>query len=107
MKTLRFEGHSDDTFGEYGVYDEDHDNCADGEPITFRVSAGIEGLYVIGQYAGKAWPGGVWMIGVAQLDEDVPLPTWSMRFETSGSQYSPVLVIEAPDSVVVELWQQD
>ena len=30
---LRFEGYSDDTFGEYGVTNDDYDNSASGKPI--------------------------------------------------------------------------
>ena len=36
MKTLMFEGHSDDTFGELTT-GEDHDNCANNAPIIFKV----------------------------------------------------------------------
>lgn len=33
MHTLKFHGYSDDTFGEYGVTNQDCDNCASGMPI--------------------------------------------------------------------------
>jgi hypothetical protein len=39
-KTLRFEGFSDDTFGELTTR-EDYDNCASGEPITFLVKSSL------------------------------------------------------------------
>ncbi len=101
MKTLHFEGHSDDTFGEYNVTNEDHDNCANGKPIWFLVKAGDDELFVVGQYCPFDATG--WMIGVAKSDEDdeAPMPDWPMRFERSSRGYSPRLVIEAPDDVKV------
>lgn len=108
MKVLKCEGSSDDTFGVYGAgSDDDHDNCASGSPICFVVeskSAG-EALMVVGQYAPGQCAG--WLIGIAPYDvrgddgEDVPIPTWPMRFERSKQDYSPRLVIEAPDDVTV------
>ena len=105
MPELKFEGHSDDTFGEYGWTSDDYDCCASGAMIVFRVTAGEEGLHVCGQYSGKQWPRempGCWVVGVQPLDEDVPLPKWPMRFESGDSGYSPRLVIDAPEGVSVE-----
>lgn len=104
MNELRFEGYSDDTFGELttGI---DHDNCANGRPMLFKVCSGDEGLIVHGQYNNLTWPNsapGCWMIGVQQLEEDVPLPAWPMRFETGKSGYTPTLIIEAPDDVEIK-----
>ena len=108
MKTLKFAGASDDTFGdeETGT---DHDNCANGKPMVFRVlsSSVAEGLFVWGQYSGRDWPAsapGCWVVGVQQLEEDVPLPGWPIRFETAPNGYSPLLLIDAPDDVTVEYW---
>ena len=39
MKTLRFMGHSDDTFGEYGTTMDDIDNAGSGDPIQCIVEA--------------------------------------------------------------------
>lgn len=104
MKNLRFEGHSDDTFGEYGLTNEDFGNCATGTPFVCRiVSDSGEGLHVWGQYAGKDWPNkapGCWMVGIQQLDEDRPIPNWPMRFTSGG--YTVELHIEAPDDVTLE-----
>ncbi len=101
MPKLRFEGHSDDTFGEYDYFHDDYDCCASGRPIVFKLTCGDEGLFVYGQYNGKDWPDetpGCWMIGIQQLDEDQPL-RWPMRFEVGECGYSPALIIEAPDGV--------
>lgn len=40
MRTLRFEGYGDDTFGEYGLTRDDVDNCASGTPIQCVVDCG-------------------------------------------------------------------
>lgn len=101
---LSFIGHSDDTFGEYGVFQDDYDCCASGRPIVWEVKCGDEGLFVFGQYGGRDWPSkspGCWMIGVQQLDEDIPLPNWPMQFRTADSGYSPELLINAPDGTVI------
>jgi hypothetical protein len=103
MKTLRFEGCSDDTFGEYGVTNEDYDNCASGKPIEFFVSAGDDCMVVVGQYC----PGqcGGWLIGVSHYKatdaDEHHLPEWPMRFERGARPYSPALIIEAPDDVEI------
>jgi len=109
MKTLVFEGYSDDTFGEYGVTNDDHDNCANGDPIVFAVHTGAnptvgEGMFVWGLYSPDGAPqatGGTWVIGIQQLNEDQPLPDWPMRWKTAESRYSPRLEIDVPDHITV------
>ncbi len=94
MKTLYFSGHSDDTFGESttGI---DYDNCANGKPITFKVSAGSDCVFVTGTYRDN----GCWEIGVCQADEDdVPLFPMSLYF----GGYSAVLKMDVPDWVEIE-----
>ena len=48
MKTLKFMGYSDDTFGEYGVTNDDIDNCGSGDPIQCVIEAGDTALIVTG-----------------------------------------------------------
>lgn len=93
MKTLMFKGYSDDTFGEYGVTNEDVDNCGSGDPIQCVVNAGDTGLIVTGQYdrAGT----GSWDIGISLLDEDLTPPDWAIR--TSFEDYTTVIEIDVPD----------
>jgi hypothetical protein len=100
MPTLRFEGSSDDTFGEYGLTNDDYDNCASGEPIEYLVQdpATGMGVVVIGQHCPGSATG--WMIGAApSTDDEECMPDWSMRFEPNG--YENRLVIQAPEGVVV------
>lgn len=106
-KTLKFSGHSDDTFGEYETFKIDHDNCAADEPIVFEVGSKSQNVHfwVIGEYAARKTMG-AWMIGI-QIDEDVPLPAWPMKYETAENSYSPELVIEAPKDVTVTLCKGD
>jgi NADPH-dependent ferric siderophore reductase len=103
MKTLRFEGFSDDTFGELTTRT-DYDNCADGTPIIFLVAVpGGMSCAVYGMYCPDGATG--WMIGVARHDEDddTAMPAWPMRIEHSEREYSPRLVMEVPDEATVTL----
>lgn len=104
MKLLRFEGHSDDTFGEVEAFNDDYDNCASGKPIEYLVEAGGLAVVVTGQHC----PGhsGSWLIGVANFDPeaaDVDFPRWPMRIEPQAYRngFQPSLVIEAPDDVKI------
>jgi hypothetical protein len=100
MPTLRFEGYSDDTFGEYGFTDDDYDNFASGKPIEYLVSDPTDGLgaVVTGQYCPSKHSVD-WLIGVANHQLDKPFPGWPMRFDPDGDCNA--LVIEAPEGVVV------
>lgn len=101
MKTLQFYGSSDDNFCvEGGGHDDEINNCADGSTMAYTVKHGGEGLIVTGQYAPESIPG-VWTIGVAPLDEDVPLPEWVIRFSLAERGYSSMLTIEVPDGAEV------
>jgi len=116
MPTLRFEGYSDDTFGEYAHFNDDYDNCASGEPIEYLVLAPAAtdgevppGIIVTGQHC----PGSsnTWMIGVANYDpdyEDRDFPRWPMRIEPQpyANGFQPCLIIEAPDGVTIECLQR-
>lgn len=106
MAKLVFQGHSDDTFGEYELTNDDYDCCASGALIVFQVKdADGNGLNVVGQYGGKQWPKdcpGCWFVGIQPMDEDVAIPNWPMSFELGDNGYSPALTIEAPDGVTVE-----
>jgi hypothetical protein len=109
MKTCKFEGFSDYTFGEHNAFNDDHDNCANGKPIVWKLTSGpacdMQGMYVIGQYNGNDFPEslpGCWTIGVMQLDEDIPLPAWPMEFAKGTLGYSPRLIIDVPDNAVLK-----
>lgn len=106
MKRLIFEGSSDDTFGCYAKgIDADYDNCASGKPISLLVKSGADALVVVGQYCPGHADG--WLIGVARHDpectDETQVPAWPIYFERADREYTPRLVIEAPDDVTVEV----
>lgn len=88
MPILRFEGYSDDTFGEVAHFKDDYDNCASGKPIEYLVlGPAIDGQPQLGVVVtGQHCPGnsGSWLIGVANYDpdaEDRDFPRWPMHIE--------------------------
>ena len=112
MPILRFEGYSDDTFGEVAHTKDDYDNCASGKPIEYLVKdpATGRGVVVTGQHC----PGnsGSWLIGVANYDplyDDADFPRWPMRIEPQNYRngFNPSLVIEAPDGVEISCLQRE
>ena len=97
MKALRFYGYSDDTFGEYASTNYDVDNCGSGNPIQCRLDSSEGSMLVIGQYARNDNP--CWDIAIGQVDEDVPIPYWPMKFSSEG--YTTVLEIGVPDDTTL------
>ena len=107
MKTLRFEGCSDNTFGEYGVTNEDYDNCAACTPIQCIVDCGGHGrVMVIGQYSRISCNNGCWMTGISKVEEGDILPLWNYRLEQGECPYSPALKMDVPDDFRL-VWMND
>ena len=104
IRTLRFGGYSDDTFGEITPRGDDYDNCASGNPIEYLVQdahAPDMGVVVTGQHC----PGesGGWMVGVAPYDphgNDLA-PDWPMRLVLRADYWGYALEIDAPADVIV------
>ncbi|MFQ0995460.1 hypothetical protein ACGH6Q_10655, partial [Gilliamella sp. BG2] len=96
-KQLTFIGHSDDIFSVSinGKPVEEID-CFD-KLARYKVSSGENQLYVIGEYVTPC----VWMIGVAPVNEGIPIPNWNIQL-INGHNYSPALTIECPDDVKIE-----
>lgn len=105
MPTLRFEGYSDDTFGEYAHTNNDYDNCASGESIEFLVEDPSTGFALI--VTGQHCPGNSfgWLIGVSNGNINMPFPSWPMKFQPQDKPFlgaeNPCLLIEAPEGVIV------
>ncbi len=98
MKTLKFHGYSDDTFGEYGVTDQDCDNCSNGKPIQCIVDCGELGrVLVVGQYGNVSMDNGCWLVGMTKAGEYDDLPDWNFRYGESGCGYSPALLMDLPE----------
>ena len=105
MKTLKFHGYSDDTFGEYGVTNQDCDNCSNGKPIQCVVDCGERGrVLVVGQYSSVSMDSGTWLIGLAKVSEYDELPDWNYRYEESDCGYSPALLIDLPEGTFSLEW---
>ena len=101
-KKYIFEGYSDDTFGEYGISNIDHDDSGAGSIRAFIVSRpGGEGVLITGQYREN----GCWHIGVSLLDESRPLVLadgW--KFSLLPTSYNNELLVYAPaDAEVTRL----
>lgn len=107
MKTLKFEGGSDDTFGEYGITHEEVDNCSRNTPIQCLISSKEGSLIVIGHYHLHPTDG-CWTIGVSLSKEGELMPNWPTRFtiDKEGYKYSPILEIDVPDDVKLT-WYND
>lgn len=99
-RDVTFYGSSDDNFECDGGKDADEigSGCA-----TFVIEAyGQQGLQVTGLYASEGHiENAVWSVGIAPLDDDVPLPDWPMKFSADG--YTTRLTITIPDDAVVRV----
>lgn len=104
MRVLKFYGASDDLFEyEDSAGPGDEIGCWDCIPTyTVKDSAG-NGFQVIAVYSStsKKIKNGVWAIGVAPLDEGIPIPEWKMDMVLSKRGYSTMLVVYVPDDVTV------
>ena len=97
MKTFKFAGYSDDTFGEFEVTNNFFDNCSTGEPIQYELKTpeGV-GVVITGMYSNSINKGDGWMIGVNVIDEHKPVIDWRFRLEPSYERYQNLLIVEAP-----------
>ena len=102
MKTLIFKGYSDDTFGEFGVTNEDVDNCGSGKPIQCVISAEGTQLVITGQYG--LYKQGSWSVGVTPPDEELPTPDWAVRVRFED--YTAVVEVDVPDEFELD-WYSD
>lgn len=109
MRRLKFYGCNDDTFGEYGVTDQDVDNCGSMEPIQCIVDCGQQGrLMVIGQYSKASCNNGCWMVGVSKVNEYEDFPDWDMQImQSEESAYSTMLSIELPPGDFDLIWYKN
>jgi hypothetical protein len=106
LKTLLFEGGSDDLFGELTTRQEIC-NDATGRALQFEASTPDGcGVIVTGCYGTEADSGVIlgkdgWMIGIESLREDLPC-LWPMRLIAGYGGYQNRLEIDAPDNVNVK-----
>lgn len=105
MATITIYGASDDLVeieiqGEEGRGRFEADAYDRGKTMILTIPDGT-GMRVYAEYSPTDLGGGVWMIGIAQLGEDQPIPDWPIRYLTAENGYSPTLVIETPKDVTV------
>lgn len=94
MKLFEFRGHSDDVFLLEGIDEFD----ALSKDAVIKLKDGDDQMLVIGRYFNDTW-----MIGVAQVSEDHPIPeSWDIKIIQSGISYSPVLLVRCPESTIWE-----
>lgn len=98
-KTLRFYGSSDDNFEIEGAI-RDEISKFDHHGLQFKLSSSEGQILIVGNY-GESAPGAVWTIGIAPVDEDIPIPAWAVKFRLAENGYSTELEIEVPDDTVV------
>lgn len=106
MATITIYGASDDLVeveihGKYGQKGFEAYAYDRGRTIFLTMPDGA-GMRVYAEYSPTDLGGGVWMIGVAQLGEDQPIPDWPMKYRMAENGYSPELIIQAPEDVEVE-----
>lgn len=96
MRILKFYGVSDDLFEIEGTTGKEPDEInVGGDPVVVEIRAEGTGLLVMGHYCRN----GCWAIGIAPIDEDMPLPPWPLHWSAKG--YSAHLEIHAPDKAKV------
>ena len=100
MRTIGFYGASDDLVEIEGYRPGEPDEIG-SDFAVLKVATDDEGLLVVVSY--NPVPGAAcWMIGLSQLDEDVPLPDhWIQRWETHERGYSVRLRLLVPDDAVI------
>ena len=100
MKKVIFSGSSDDLFEIDGDFSEEI-GCFSKPGICKVINSKGEGLHVIALYAPLGIDAPVWSIGIAPLDEDIPILDWPIHYELAENGYSTALVIEVPDKTKV------
>lgn len=102
MKTFRFQGYSDDTFGEYEQTNDDYDNCASGEPIQYALATPDgAGVIITGCYCAEINKGQGWMIGVETENSQADLSSWQFTMHPGHEGYRNSLTVVAPDDAAL------
>jgi len=96
MKTLRFYGTSDDLLECEGDVEDEACNNGRGD-LSFVLESSSGRMRVAAVYVA----GGVWAIGVCQVEENDELPLWPIQYGTHENGYSALLRVDCPDDVQV------
>lgn len=95
MKELRFYGASDDLFECEGAIREEI-SCFN-KPGIYHLKSAEGEMQVVGYYLDS----GLWSVGISQIAEDVPLPTWPASYGVHEHGYSTLLTISVPDDIAL------
>lgn len=105
MRTFEFYGHGDDVF-QCGPIDSQsgiEGQLIEEDVYGFSVACGDNlGLALIANYAGVGVNGPIWTIGIAQLDEGIPIPEWNIRLDTAKNGSSPRITMDIPEGAVIK-----
>lgn len=73
------------------------------KPCFAKITNGKEGLFVAFNYIGT------WAVGIAQLDEDIPIPEWGVHptVEVEGGYSVGLVMYEVPDDVTITWYYHD
>lgn len=102
MKRLIFYGASDDLLELDGDMSDEFE-AYNGAAVKLNSLCGE--MLITAIYAPRCIRAPVWSIGIAPVDEDVPIPDWPITMGASG--YSAILTIECPDDIQVEEVRDD
>lgn len=101
MKTISFEGASDDLIEIDGDSTYDEINYLKSQPWTCVIydDLSAQALRVVVWYG----PGGNWFVGASVLDETETHPDWPVRIGPSklGTRYSFRLEVDVPDGAYI------
>lgn len=95
MKVLSFSGASDDQFL---IDSTDSIDCYKSI-ASVKLSSKDGEILVVGYYLNDTW-----MLGVAQVSEESPIPHWKIKTSQGSRSYSPKIEITCPlDTVIIKL----
>lgn len=95
---IRIYGASDDLVEVEGATREEFSAYGDDRWLGVLASPSGEQLLLTAEYTGR----GTWAIGVAPVDEDIPMPSWPISVgQAMENRYSAMLTITVPDGVTL------
>ena len=100
-KTLKFYGASDDLFEVEGAIREEI-YCYH-KPGIYHLKSAEGEVLVMATYTEE----GCWAIGLCQIEEDAPVPSWPVTYSMHERGYSVQLTMEVPDDTQLVMENED
>ena len=103
MLSLTFYGASDDLIELEGTKGSEPSEFSppNGKPGVVKLDHPEEGKMLVFVDYATLNLAGCWMIGISQVEEDVPLPKWKMRWSTHKRCYSSLLEIYVANGTII------